>query len=163
MSLSNSSQDIISYITTFLHNKDNVSIAHTCLQLSKSSFMRSLRLDPLVDQWIFLKRWLQHSKSIRVIQISYRDNPYLMLPEYPEQLIFEHCSIGVWNPGNKAYKTKYVKLLDYNRYGNKRHLTINWSCFPNLEKLDLYVWSVDLNGIENCKKLKNIKIDKVKL
>jgi hypothetical protein len=88
------------------------------------------------------------------------ENPQSILPKFVRNIYFDHCSISKYiNPKKIMYQTKKLRLTDYHRYSNKQKLRINWNCFPNLEELELYVYDVDLSGIENLPKLYNKKIN----
>ena len=91
------------------------------------------------------------------------DNPHLWIPVFVQNINFDHCSISEYlNPGKQAHITKKLRLTDYNRYKNNNILKVNWECFQNLEELELYVYDVDLTGIEKLKRLSKININTMK-
>jgi len=108
----------------------------------------------------FFRRFRQHSATIKTVEIKHVDNPHLWLPHLVENLIFDHCDITTYfNPGKKSYVTKKLILKDYLRHKYKTTFRINWNCFPNLEELELYVYDVNMEGIDVCKKLHTKKIN----
>ena len=120
-----------------------------------------MKVDYSIDMMTFIKNFCYHLHTLKTVYMNGIDDPHMLLPHYTEHLIFDHCSISKYlNPGRQAYITKSLTLTDYHRYKNKQTLRVNWSCFPNLEELELYVHDVDLTGIEKLKKLKKVNINK---
>lgn len=168
MSLLSSPSDILSYIMLFLRNIDNERICRTCKSLLEHGknygYTTFLKSDLNTSTMDFFRRFRQHSATIKTVEIKHVDNPHLWLPHFVENLIFDHCDITEYfNPGNKAYVTKKLILKDYNRYKYKTTVRINWECFPNLEELELYVYDVNMEGIDVCKKLHTKKINTLKV
>jgi hypothetical protein len=111
---------------------------------------------------LFLSRFFQHSKSLKTVIFRGVDEVHEWFPHFVETMIFEHCVITQLDPGKPVYVTKRLKLVDYFRHKYRTTVFINWECFPNLEEVELYVYDVNLNGIEGCKNLRVRKIDRVK-
>lgn len=158
--------DILKSIMYFLNNKDNTNLIRVCKYFciygKERGYMTFINADLNTNIMTFVHRFCQHSHTVKSISIRGIDNPHIWLPHYVEKLNFEHCAITKYvNPcprSNSRVVTSF-KLSDYHRYKYKTTLRVNWSCFPNLEELELYVHDVDLTGIEQCKKLKKRKID----
>jgi hypothetical protein len=166
MSLLTTLSDIIPNIMSFLEDKDNTCLVRTCNNLYKHSkkygFVNFIKGDLNTNMMTFIQRFSDHSHSVNSIELSYLDDPHIWLPHYVEKLFFDHCAITEYvNPPNRSNSqvVKYFKLTDYNRYKFKTTLRINWNCFPNLEELELYVYDVDLVGIDKCRNLKRRKIN----
>lgn len=156
--------DLITNILGFLNNKSSVSFIRTCIHINnvskKHGYVTSLRSKMNDDIFTFIRTCCEHSLTLKTIELNYMDDPHLWIPFYVNNIIFKHCSITKrWNPGKKALCIKKLKLEDYNRYKFKNTLKINWESFENLEELRLYVYDVDLSGIDKLTKLKNVFID----
>jgi hypothetical protein len=164
MSLLTTPSDIISKIMSFLDNRVNARLIRICkyihLHGKEFGYASYINANLSTNMGVFIRRFCQHSHYIKTVEIYGIDNPHIWIPHFVERLIFEQCSItGYVNPGKQAHVTKSLKLTDYHRYKFKTILRVNWLCFPNLEELELYVYDVDLTGIEQCQKLKSVKID----
>ena len=164
MSLTKCPPIILSSITSFLDNKEGINLILTCKYIKthgyKYGFLTTIQLKHTNDFFTFLQNFETHKKTIKTIKVHGIDNPHMWLPEYTQCLIFEHCSLSEYfNPKKQIYTTKVLKLIDYHRYKNKINLQINWNCFPNLEELYLYVYQVNINGLDDLKHLKIIKIN----
>jgi len=161
------SNDCITYILSFSDNNSSVSIINTCTffnKFCKENGYATKITNNNIDKFEFIHRCILHSKTLSTINMNGHINPHLWISMFKENMIFTHCSF----PSRISCKekncnvTKCLTITDYHRYTNKIVLRIDWSIFPNLEKLVLYVFDVDLNGIENCKKLKTGKINTLK-
>lgn len=156
--------DITVKLMSFLDNKHNTHIINTCKAMQihgkEHGFVTSMRVCSGDDLMLFINRFIGHVNTIHTVKMSYMSDPHVWIPQFTEKLIFEHCSIPSYlNPGRQALATKYLVLTDYLRYKNHITVGINWECFRNLEYLKLYVYDVDLSGIENLTKLKYININ----
>ena len=160
--------DCITHILSFCDNNSGASIINTCRffsLFSKNEGFATKITNNNINEFEFIKRCIAHSKTLSVIHINGYVNPHLWVPMFKETMVFTHCSFPskIFNRGKKYNLTKSLTITDYHRYTNKIILKIDWSIFPNLEELVLYVFDVDLNGmIECCKKLKSGKINTLK-
>lgn len=157
--------DIILYVSSFLDNKSNSRLISTCKCLNTHGktygYLTKLILDYKETYFSFIHKFYKNINTINTIEIKESVNPHILIPEYTHILIFSHCSINKYiNPDN-VVKTKVLKITDYHRHTNKNILRINWKCFKNLEYLELYIYDVELEGIETLEKLKYKKIDTV--
>ena len=157
---------ILSHVMLFLNNKTNTHLINTCKELHKHGkkigYLTSIKTSVALSMMIFINNFCDHSRTLKTVEMRGIDDPHLWLPNYTQHLIFDHCSISEYlNPGRQARVTKSLKLRNYHRYKNKQTLRVNWECFPNLEELELYVYDVDMTGIEKLKKLKTVVIDKL--
>lgn len=167
MSLLFLSADILKYIMEYTDDVSNSKLTQTCSFIHTHSdtfgYVNVIHADMQTSMRTFIKRFCKHANTIKTVIINRVDDPHLWIPNYVENLKFEHCSITEYfNPGKQGKIVKSLKLTDYNRYRFKNKLKINWKCFPNLEILELYVYDVNTNGIKKfCKKLTkfNTKID----
>ena len=154
---------IISYIMSFLDNKSNTMYVNTCKFLSehgkKFGFLSSISASPSTNMMTFLKIFCDNIQTITSVTITGIDNPHIWLPDYVEKIIFNNCSILNYLNPPICKKTKILKLTDYYRYSNKLALNINWSRFPNLEEIELYVYSVNKIDKNILKKIKKININ----
>ena len=167
MSLLNYSLDTVLIILSFLDNKSGIKMMSTCRSINlngrKNGFLTSLKLDNKIDAMDFFKQCIKHQETLKKITICGYDNPHMWIPQYIETLIFDHCSVlECIDPPEIVYETKYIKITDYHRLRLKNKLYINWSKFPNLEHLELYVYSVDLSGLDTTK-LKICNINSLKI
>jgi hypothetical protein len=163
----NLSSDIITCIIRFLDNRTNCRIISTCKELNiygkKYGYLTSILLDYKEQYFSFIHKYHNHSNTINKIEIKETLNPHLLIPEYTEILIFSHCSIDKYiNPDN-IVKTRVLKITDYHRSTNKNVLRINWDKFIHLEYLELYIYNIELKGVEKLEKLLYKKIDIQKL
>lgn len=159
-------KDIITYIISFLENKDTRKLINTCNFFykhgKKYGYLTYLKATSNTDMLYFYNLFLEHYNCVTTIEINGIKNPQLLLPKFVQNINFNHCYISKYlDPGKQIYQTKKIRIRDYNRYKNKQTLRVNWSRFPNLKELDLYVYNVDLTGIKVLKKLKNIRINTV--
>lgn len=161
------STDSITYILSFCDNNSGVSIVNTCTffyKISKNNGFATNINNNNMNEFEFIQRCILHSNTLSTINMNGYVNPHLWVPVFKESMIFTHCSFPsrIFDRQKNCTITKCLTITDYHRYTNKIVLRIDWSIFPNLEKLVLYVFDVDLNGIENCKKLKSGKINTLK-
>ena len=155
--------DIIICITSFLDNKSNNHLISSSKNLNKHGkqygYLTRILLDYKETYFSFTHKYYKHLNTINTIEIKETLNPHILIPDYTYILIFSHCSINKYiNPDN-IVKTKVLKITDYHRNINKNILRINWERFKHLEYLELYIYDVELKGIEKLEKLKYKKID----
>ena len=157
---------IILLITSFLDDKTNINLMSTCKYIYSYGelygFLKSIKLDYKENYINFIKHYNKHKHTIKKIEVNRIDNPHMWIPDYVETLVFSHCSIDHYlDPPSTCLFTKELILHDYNRYKNKNKLRINWECFKNIEILELYVYDVDIKGIEKLTKLRKKNIDTI--
>ena len=167
MFIINSSKEILLYIMSFLDNKNNTNLVKSCNSLyrhgKKHGYLTYIKATNNRDLTYFKNILLKHSECLTTIEMNGFENPHLLLHRFVCNIKFDRCSISKYvDPGKQIYQTEKIRLKDYHRYKNKQTLKVNWSRFPNLKELDLYVYDVDLTGIEQLKKLKHININTVK-
>ena len=166
MSLKLYPTDVLLYIMSFLDNKTNSNIVSTCRVLRQhgknNGYINKIKANYSVDMREFLSLFCVHTNTIKTVTIDGFENPHLWVPIFRENMFFTHCSFPTrLSPGKGGRSTKYIVLTDYHRFKNKLTLEIDWEDFPNLEELELYVYSVNMKGIDNCKKLKRVKINTI--
>ena len=160
--------DCITYILSYCDNNSGASIINTCTFFNKFSkengYATKITNNNNINDFEFIRRCILHSKTLSTINMNGYVNPHLWVPMFKENMIFTHCSFQsrIFYREKNCNVTKRLTIIDYHRYTNKIVLRIDWDIFPNLEELILYVFDVDLNGIENCKKLKTGKINTLK-
>lgn len=159
--------DYITYILSFCDNNSGVSVINTCTffyKFSKENGYATKITNNNINEFEFIRRCILHSKTLSTINMNGYVNPHLWVPMFKENMIFTHCSFPsrIFYRDKNCNITKHLTITDYHRYTNNIVLSIDWSIFPNLEELILYVFDVDLNGIENCKKLKTCRINTLK-
>ena len=164
MSLINCPSDSLIIITSFLDNKSSISLMKTSQHINqhgkKFGYLTHISLGDFPDMMDFIRRFCEHSQCLKSVLIRGVDNPQLWVPRYVERLVFDHCSIPSYiNPGKQGHITKSLVIRDYHRYQNKQTLRINWTCFPNLEELELYVHDVDWKDAHLLKNIKRVKIN----
>lgn len=167
MSFINLQTDILFCISSFLDNKNNSQLILTCKTINthgkENGYLTTIKINYKMNIFEFISIFSQHSYTIRKVIFNGFVDPQIWVPSFKEKMIFEHCTISKYlNPGETGKETKYLKLTDYHRFKNKTTLLVNWKDFPNLEYLELYVYDVDFKNINNCKKLKKIKINTLK-
>jgi hypothetical protein len=155
--------ELMVHLMSFLDDTNNYTLSTTCKYLNNHSkkfgYLTYMKADNTVNMMTFLERCCNHFKTLKTIEIHLLENPHLWLVDYVENIIFDYCSIlSTVNPGKKV-KTKKIKINDHNRHTNKATLNINWEYFPDLEDIELTVYNVNINGLNNCKKLKKININ----
>jgi hypothetical protein len=162
----NTSFDIINIFISYLNDYDNTHLIQACKKLytyaTKYGFVKYIKSDLDTNIMTFIQRFSIHSNTVKSVDIRYLDNPHEWLPHYVERICFVHCTITKYvnpSPSSKSSIVKYLKLSDYHRFKFRNVLRVNWSKFPNLEELDLYVYDVDLTGIQDCKLLRKVKIN----
>lgn len=164
MFISTLPSELVTNIVCFLDNKSACSLVKTCKSINdcgkEYGYLSSLKTGMNDDILTFIRTCCEQCHILKSIEMSYMDNPHVWLPFLVERIVFNHCAITkYWNPGKRASIIKTFKLTDYNRYKFKTTLHVNWECFQNLEKLELYVYDVDLTGIDKLTKLKEININ----
>jgi hypothetical protein len=167
MSLINYSPEILATIISLLDNKTNVCLIRTCKYIynhgEEFGYLSYIKIKYGTNMMNFFHNFCKHSYHIKTVDIYGMDNPHLWIPVFVQNINFDNCSISEYlNPGKQAHITKKLRLTDYNRYKNNNILKVNWECFQNLEELVLYVYDVDLTGIEKLKRLSKININTMK-
>lgn len=156
------SEELLMYVLFFLDNISNSKFIRTCKTTKKHSkihgFLTSIVMNsPTVNDY---RIFCVHSHMLRKITIKHSIDPHIWLPRCVENIVFDHCTLSkFWSPGKDAYVVKTLKITDYLRYKTPTPLRITWSCFQNLERLELYVYSVNRDGLDKLPKLKHVKIN----
>ena len=163
MSLTSCPSDALSIITSFLNNRSSSQLLRTCRSFKEHGntfgYLTHMSFDLITDTMTFLRRFCKHQETIRSVYIRGIDNPQLWMPRYVERMVFDHCCvIKRINPPKPVYVTKYLKIADYHRSKFRTQVRINWEQFPNLEDVVLYVYDIDLEGLD-LKKLKSYNIN----
>lgn len=161
------STDCITHILSFCDNSSSTNIVNTCIffrEFSKNNGFATKISNKGISELEFIQRCILHCKTISIIHVNGYVNPHLSVPIFKKNMIFTHCSFPSRIFDKKGCNiTKSLIIADYHRFNNKLVLKIDWSMFPNLEYLSLYVFDVDLTGIECCKKLKLYEINTLAL
>lgn len=166
MSIKSLSPDVLSIVLSFLDNKNSSFLVCTCKTLKtygdNHGFISSIKYNYNDDIIKFMIHFYHHLHTIKNIYIRGLDNPHLYITNYAENICFDHCNIYEYvNPKKPIFMAKSLKITDYHRYTNKRTLSINWSAFPNIENLELYVYDVDLSCLTTLKHLKTYTINTI--
>lgn len=156
--------DVLMYIMSFLDNRTNINIILTCRILRKhgenNGYINKINANYRVDMREFIYLFRVHTNTIKTVTMDGFENPHLWVPIFRENMLFTHCYFTKHLTTGKGGKTtKRIVITDYHRFKNKLTLEIEWEDFPNLEELELYVYDVNMKGIDNCKKLKRVKIN----
>jgi len=164
MSLKLCTTDVLIYIMSFSDNKSNSKLVSVCKELvnhgKENGYMTRIQADYKANMMEFLSMFCSHSKTISTVTMNGFENPHIWVPSFREKMLFTHCSFPMClNPGKDGQNTKQMVITDYHRYKNKLTLKVKWENLPNLEELELYVYDVDMTGIDKCKKLKRVKIN----
>lgn len=155
--------DTLFTIISFLDNKSSSALIRTCSIIKKHGdtygFATHMSFDSIIDTMSFIRRFYHHINTLKSVYIRGIDNPHIWIPQYVERMVFDHCCVvKEINPIMTSYVTKYLKITDYHRTKYKTKVYINWEKFPNLEKISLYVFDINLDGL-NMKKLKEYNIN----
>jgi hypothetical protein len=165
MNLEDLCDDVLIHIQSFLNTKDSISLIKTCNRFktlyTKSGYIKSLEYgNNKMDFETFCLLCYKGKNTIKSITMHNTNAPVQWLPLtlWPDKVVFERCFMdAVINPVKTVTETLIIN--DVHRCNNKQKLTINWKKFSNLKILDLYIYDIDLTGIENCKMLEAIRID----
>lgn len=165
MSLTKFPLEWISYIMSFIPDKDNCHLVRSCKQFNdcsnKYGFIKNIKLDYSTNTTEFHNNFYKHKNTIEKVIMDRIDDPFLWLPQFVKHIILESCTCNSYiNPRREVLETTQFTFLDRNFYIEKTNLRINWAKFPNLEYINLHVYDVNLNGIENLKNLKKIILKK---
>lgn len=138
--------------TLALRNKYNCGYTYICIS-DKTDYIQYIK---------YYQKQLD--KSVRIhLTLSQLDNPQEVIhtQKYPIAIVFNECIIS--EPITPDISpTRYIRIRKLNRTKHDTILSIDWTKFPNLEVLDIYVNDIDLSNIQICKFLKKVRINLVK-
>lgn len=165
MNLQDLCDDVLIHVQSFLDTKDSIALIKTCKRFktlyTKTGYIKSLEYgNSKMDFETFCRLCYKSKNTLKSVTMHNTNAPVQWLPlnVWPERVIFERCSIdAVINPLKTVTETLIIN--DVHRRNNKQKISINWEKFAQLKILDLYVYDIDLTGIEKCKSLKAIRID----
>jgi len=156
-------------IMSYLNNKDSYHFLRSCKYLKnffyKNGFVKEIILNNLLkptlyDFFIICSRNLKTINSIYVNNIS---NPHNWIPyKWPKIVRFYYCNITdkIDPPVSDTEEILIIQheFINYVSVDIKKiTLKINWKKFPNLKKVTLKVFNVDIEDIKDNKNInKNI-------
>jgi hypothetical protein len=157
-------EDLICYIMDYLSSSCAYKLSMCSKYLyectKRRGFAKMITYDyPLCDYNIFMKRYIRHHGAVQTFVVRNTNNPFYWLPKWTRRIHFEYCKIkDAINPKYAAVETEEITILSviYDW-----EIKINWDKFPNLKKLVVVGYSVDLQGIERCKSLREIRYEPI--
>ena len=159
-------EDLILYIWIMIEtNKDMVSLVSTCKRFrdigKKRGYIKSIDFSWNSDYGNFFELWGRPKLFLHQIKISDFVDPITWIPtkHWAKTMIFERCCMGGKYIDPYGSKTETLVIKDILRCRNRYTLRIIWSKLPKLKVLDLYVYEVDLKGLETCQELEAIRIN----
>lgn len=162
--------EILSIVISFLDNKSGSYISSTCKNLNNhcktNGYITVMKLNYRTRKINFVRLFCKHARAIQTVFITGVNNPHIWMPRFVDTVIFRDCFISMYiDPGKSAASTRILKIRDCNRNTypkiDKTVLKVNWSCFKNLQILDLYVYGVDMTGIDELDNLISVNIDTI--
>ena len=161
MSLTNIPDSVLFIIMGYIpDNKGSLSLAISCDYFKnlfyKHGFLKYISIEPLINNNLYNLAILTsvHRRTLKTISIRNCFNPHMWIQEWPKVIFLNYCIItSTINPPNIA-NTELMYLLNI----NSDLITINWLKFPKLKRIELTNGNININGIEKCKNLLNIKI-----
>ena len=152
--------DLLTYMFSFLNNKSVCCFVRSCKYIYdiglKFGYLNYIRYNFTVDLMEFIKMFCNHTRTLSTVEIRGLQDPHIWLPDSVETLIFRQCSVSTKFELPNSYKIKKIIYIDTLR---SDYIDIDWSKFPNIMYLILYVKNIKISGLHNLKKLKNIKLN----
>ena len=170
MQYNNLPQDIILITWQYIEsNKDMCNIKSSCKKLNilanKFGFIKHIKLSMNSNYMNFIYLSENHKETIDSITIEYMDYPQnWLVTDWKRCMNFINCNFG-----NKKIEpplspnTKILNIYTWNSYSHYNILQIDWSKLPNLTEINITTADINLNGIENCTKLKKIILNVYKI
>lgn len=162
----NLSDDLIIYMwCKIFTDKERILLVKTCTFFKKIrkqiGYLKHIEIKNMEYFMPFVK-YFRHTKLfLEKLVLCNIDNPILWLSDvpWPKEVVFNNCILY-----NKLYKivkshTETLEIIDFNRCKHNHLIQIDWEKFPHLKVLDIQVYDINLDGLENCKQLELIRID----
>lgn len=157
-------EELVYLIWNLTDNKGSVSLACTNKWFNatgnQNGYVKHMSIGRLNDDSTLtcVMRYLEHKRSLHSIHIERLNNPQSWISGcLPIITCFNRCHFTTeLNP--PPSNTEILTIRDQHRHQHNNTLRINWSKFPKLKVLDLYVFKVNLSGIEACRNLNSVKI-----
>jgi hypothetical protein len=165
----NLNDDILIELIQYLDNTSSLNFILTSKYFSnlfcKYGFAKYLNIKSNQSPFILMDRYIKHYRTLKMVTVNNCNNPqHWIFGNWAKEMYFFDCNFNDTIKNKNNFITE--KLYITSRL--KKQLKINWKNFPNLKKIKLEIDDIDLNEIENCKKLeiiflniknKNKKID----
>ena len=141
----------------YLIDKDSNNVVSTCKTLYKIDYLKFLK-NRNTDILYFSMLFSKHCKTLNYIVLQNVSDPTPWIPcRWPKKVILRNCFISFEiNPSISDTEELIIEKQPCYKQVYSRTLKINWSKFPNLKKLEITTFDLNLTGIEKCTKLEYV-------
>lgn len=134
-------------------NSDTIALNCSCRQLNKlateNGYIRKMCFNKNIDGNNWIKRYITHSRTIDNIYMESQKNPHYWIIDFPRMVNCSECELTEPFIPNGGYPCKTEILIFRNMsHKTRTNFQTNWSLFPNLRRLVIYVDECNINGLE---------------
>lgn len=145
--------DILSNMFTYLEHSESGSLVKTCKEMKNAckengGFLRKISLTQNTKGNEYLQNYANHSRSIERVYLESQADPHLWIFRFPKLINCSSCELTepfIPN-GGRACETEILSFRNID--GPYVTFKTDWSLFPKLKRLVLYVNKIDFELTE---------------
>jgi len=153
---------IYSFVLWFYENKDTISLSSVCKDwkrlFDETGYIRKMRLTNRVNGIDWIRHFISHKQTIDSIYIANQTDPAMWIIEFPRMVHFSECVLTQPLIPNGKNPCRTEVLIFRNMTVRNTVFNTDWSLFPNLRRLVIYVSSCNMNGLMELKNLHTVCI-----
>lgn len=162
MILTNLPTDILINFFSFLSDKEN--LQYICASKSfydaykeNGGVLTKIKLKKHTNRQKFTKNFYRHFQTIKDVYVEDQKDPHYNIINFPKIVKCSSCDLTEPFIPNHGQPCETETLIFRNTENKPTvHFKTDWSLFPNLKRVVLYVNSIDETDLEVLKKLPNI-------
>lgn len=159
MSLINLPTDILINLFSYLTDKENVqyTLANKSFYEAykeNGGFLSKIKLQKHTNKQKFTKTFYRHFHTIKDVYVEHQKNPHYNIINFPKIVKCSSCELTEPFLPNYGQPCETEILIFRNTKNDTTvHFKTNWSLFPKLKRVVLYVDSIDVSDVEVLKNL----------
>ena len=140
-------------------NEETIALAKTTKtwhKLAKNNgYLKKLRFTPNVNGKEYIKHYIENANTIDRVYVERQTDPHFWIFGFPRVVNCSECELteDFIPNGGKPCKTEILIFRNMSERTAPTRFKTNWSLFPNLKRLVLYVAECDLAGLEKLEHL----------
>ena len=165
MALNNLPTDILAGMFQYLEVKESASLIETCSEWDSAckengGYLRKIQLTPEINGNEYLQTYSRHARTIERVYVDNQTDPHHWIIRFPKLVNCAGCDLteDFIPHGGKQCETEILTFRNIGENSPKVLFKTDWSLFPKLRRLVLFVEEVDLTGLDKLKQLDTIVI-----
>ena len=145
-------------------NRETIALVTTCRSWNnlgkQNGYIRKMCMTPLKIGTNWISNFNAHNRCIDRVFVHLQDDPHFWIFRFPRIVnCYEcHLSENFLPNGGRPCDTELLIFRTMNRKDRDTRFETDWSLFPKLKRLVLYVDSANIDGLEKLENLETLVI-----